>query len=351
MKASILVLPFLALLVAPLAAQDLGACAPAKPPAAATPPPPPDPDVLLQGGDVIADAVPLALPVIDLAGSTLGYTDDYEEACPYNAVAPDVVYSFVAEYDESLEVDLCGSSYDTKVYVYDQDLALIACNDDHYEPGHPCGDYVSRIDDMQVSAGVTYYVVIDGYGSGAGDYLLDIHIPPMCWIDCPAGAALEGEPPLANDYDYVDLHNGGCNSDEDEPLLQPITTELFCGRSGWYRVGYSDYRDTDWFTLTIPDGGVLEITGDAEQPCYMFELGPQDCAEVGILQQVMIGDCEPATMTITGQPGTTAWFWVGPTEFSMPGADVFEFTYLLQTNLEVVATSPRSWSGIKAMFR
>jgi hypothetical protein len=47
------------------------------------------------GSDTCATAIPIAgLPYSD-TGNTCGYTDDYDEACPWIGVgAPDVVYSF-----------------------------------------------------------------------------------------------------------------------------------------------------------------------------------------------------------------------------------------------------------------
>ena len=82
---------------------------------------------------------------------------------------------------------------------------------------------------------------------------------------CPPGAALEDEPPLVDGY--VDLHNGGCNTDPTDPPFQPITAPIFCGVSGWYLDAGTDHRDTDWFLVDIPASGVLEITGDAEREC------------------------------------------------------------------------------------
>ncbi|MBD3220616.1 hypothetical protein GF314_05195 [bacterium] len=337
-----------AMIIAPAAASDLSHRPPTKPPATHAPPPPADPDVVRQGGDTIQDAVPLPIPTIDLTGTTIGYNDDYAEQCPYWPDGPDVVYSIVPDVDQELDIDLCGSHYDTKVFVYDEDLQLIACNDDFYT-GPPCGVYVSKIERMPVQAGAEYFVVVDCY-SEPGNYLLDIvpHVP--CVLDCPDGAALEGEPPLA--IDYVDHHNGGCNTDLDDPPLQPITTEMFCGVSGWYLNQGEYWRDTDWFTLEIPAGGVLEIVGDAEQPCYMFELGPQDCGGVDVVQSVVIGPCLENPLTIAGAPGDVVWFWVGPDTFTAPdGQDVYEFGYVLHTNLGPVAVENRSWTAVKTLFR
>ena len=44
-------------------------------------PPPADPDVVRQGGDTFADAVPVTLPYSG-SGTIVGYNDDYEESCP-----------------------------------------------------------------------------------------------------------------------------------------------------------------------------------------------------------------------------------------------------------------------------
>ena len=107
-------------------------------------PPPADPEVLRQGGDTIADAVAATIPC-STTGSTVGYNDDYDEDCPYVGYTADVVYSLTPEFDLLVDIDLCGSSYDTKVYVYDEDFGVIACNDDFYG-GEPCGAYVSKIE-------------------------------------------------------------------------------------------------------------------------------------------------------------------------------------------------------------
>ena len=75
---------------------------------------------------------------------------------------------------------------------------------------------------------------------------------------------------------------------------------ILCGVSGWYNYQGSQYRDTDWFILTMGPTGNIEITADAEQPTYIFELGPQDCASAGVIQQATVGDCVEGFMTISG---------------------------------------------------
>jgi len=137
-----------------------------------------------EGGETIDDPFFVeVLPFLD-AGNTCDNLDDYDETCPYgDSISPDVVYVYIPPDDQLLTVDLCGSQYDTKVYVYEGVYTPgepLACNDDYYTPGDPCGAWVSRLDAVPVTAGVPYFVVVDGWGGDCGDYqiLIDEGLPP-----------------------------------------------------------------------------------------------------------------------------------------------------------------------------
>ena len=215
------------------------------------------PAVPRQGGDTIDDATVIpGLPYL-ITGTTAGYIDDYDEVCPYTgSTAPDVVYSFTPDSDVQIDVDLCGSGYDTKLYIYDADLRLIACNDDFYFD-EVCGIYTSKIENVALFGGNTYYIVIDGYGGDFGPYVINVNTYDHCSVYCPEDAVPEGEPTLSNGYE--DAYNGGCNAPEfgnpfqridwtnDEDGVPPYDGFAWlCGKSGWY-TGPSggNYRDTD----------------------------------------------------------------------------------------------------------
>jgi len=312
---------------------------------------PADPARIRQGGDTMADAVTIALPY-NGSGTTEGYTNDYDEVCPYTgSTAPDVVYTFTAASDLNLNIDMIGSLYDTKIYVYDQDLNLVACNDDFYT------DYVSKLENVPVTGGVAYYLVIDGYGSAAGEYTLAIDEFVPCVLDIPAGAVLEGEP--EPEEGYQDCYNNGCSGecstqfpDDMQPLLGDDQGHLvFHGRSGWYiSPDGGQYRETDWFVATFGPTGTIEVTVDAVYGTYLFELGPQDCSYVAVIQNVSAGPCLPNTMTVTGDPGSTVWLWAGPTTFDGPlgGYDYLMTLECLQPG--PVATEAHSWTSVKSMF-
>ena len=321
-------------------AYDLGARAGAKPPIHRQAPPA-DPTVLRQGGDTIADAVPLDVPYAIESGTTVGYTDDYDEVCPFqNSTSPDVVYLLEPEQDMVLDIDMFGSTYDTKIYVYDDAMNLVACNDDFYP------DYVSKIEGLPMIGGTSYYLIIDGYGGDAGDYVVTVTPPaPPCILDCTG--QMEYEPPLVDGYQ--DAHNGGCNSPEFGSPFQSYVWGWFCGTSGWYSSGGSNSRDTDWFEVSVVGDytNPVMITVDAEQPTYVFELAPQDCGSVEVVQTLEVGPCAPGTISIPVEPGQeTIWLWVGPTTFEGP---VNEYKYTLFRDWWTT-TETTSWSAVKGMF-
>lgn len=136
-----------------------------------------------EGGEDAFVPFPVAvLPFFD-AGFTCDNLDDYDEACPAGgSLSPDVVYAYTPSSDHYLTIDLCGSSYDTKVYVYEGAVTPglpYACNDDFYPEEDPCGGWVSRIDGLPVQAGVSYIIVVDGWGGDCGTYQirLDYGVP------------------------------------------------------------------------------------------------------------------------------------------------------------------------------
>ncbi len=319
-----------------------------------TPPVPPR-----QGGDTILTATPIpGLPYYD-TGTTAGYVDNYDEACSFEgSTSPDVVYSFVPGGATMIAVDLCGSLYDTKTYVYDEFMNVIACNDDYYYDDI-CGYYVSYVEAL-LEGGNTYYIVVDGYGGDSGNYILSVTGFEQCVVDCPADAVDEGEPAL---YDgYADEYNSGCNGallnfqqidwTNDEDGVEPYDGYAWlCGRSGWYAgPSGADTRDTDWFRVFALETGMMEFTVEAEYPCNIFKLFPLDC---GTLDTEYSGVANCGTATTLSFPvtaGEEIWLWVGPTTFTGP---VTEFTYFMTVSNNEFGTVPNedmSWGGVKTLF-
>ncbi len=130
----------------------------------------------LQGGDDITSATVIpSIPYSD-AGTTAGYTDDYDEACVgATGNAPDVVYSFTPSADINIDISLCQSSYMTHLWVYENSTAtVVACNRFSID----CSLPRSGLTGVPCTAGNTYYIVIDGENGQNGAYQMDISETP-----------------------------------------------------------------------------------------------------------------------------------------------------------------------------
>jgi hypothetical protein len=119
-------------------------------------------------GDICDDAKILTSPSFCFEDCTTGYTDDYNESCPFPETgAPDIVYRFEPQFTQTVNIDLCPSSYDTKIYIYEDQCGsyssgeALYCNDDF------CGvnGWRSRLENVTFETGHTYYIIIDGWGA------------------------------------------------------------------------------------------------------------------------------------------------------------------------------------------
>src|SRR5207244_3619793 len=97
-----------------------------------------------------------------------------------SANSPEAVYQWTPNATGTAVLDTCGAKFDTVLYVRS---ALtggteLACNDDAAGGGcGPSGRFGSRLS-LNVTAGTTYTVVVDGFNSGAkGAYTLVVVAP------------------------------------------------------------------------------------------------------------------------------------------------------------------------------
>jgi len=309
-----------------------------------------------EGGETIATAVPVTLPFED-AGETCDNVHDHDVACPYDgSTSPDVVYTFTPAQTGIYWVDLCGSSYDTKVYVYDADLNVVACNDDYYTDAE-CGWYVSFIELVEFAAGMTYFLVIDGYGGDCGEYLVRVcENPPCLSLQCAPDDLPEGEPAPVDGY--VDVFNGGCDVEPAvfQELSPPAGSDVveFCGTTGWYESDGEGRRDSDWLQVRAAGS---EVALEAEGPvfvtvdCDVMEVDA-DCNLISVLPFQM-GTCGWASLTIATEPGQTVTLRVRPTDgvrpVCAPASDVYR---LRIAGVEsVVPVARTTWSAVRGLYR
>jgi hypothetical protein len=200
-----------------------------------------------------------SIPFTD-SQNTAGFTNDYDEVCPYTgSTAPDVVYEYACTQDEYVTIDLCESGYDTKVYVYDNICpdtgSPLACNDDACNDslGNP---YRSKLVCLPFQAGHTYYIVVDGYGTASGTYALDISICQPFEDPC-----LEGNV-IYNNGSFDGVNGLSAERRLDGTLARWVVDDMtFTADSiiedvHWYTAddpGF-DFNGTDDLIILLPDG-------------------------------------------------------------------------------------------------
>jgi hypothetical protein len=318
-----------------------------------------------EGGETLETAFPItSLPFTD-TGNTCDNVNDYDSACPYpGSASPDVVYAYAPATNLSINVDLCHSGYDTKVYIYRDAVGTpIACNDDYYvDP--PCYLYSSFMERVPLTAGHYYYIVVDGYGGDCGDYAIEVteYIPPPP-VPCPPDAWPEGEPHLYNGY--VDNWDGGCNT------TPPVWNVIYfwtsggtdcgwlCGRGGWYTDFYGiSCRDTDWYPVTARHTS-MTMTVWAEQACNIYVLNacyPTCTPAPAVLYGTHTGGSwGSGTLTWPTTPGEQFVLWVGSNVYSPPaGGTPQEFDYVMKVcghQFLLVPNEDASWGRVKGLYR
>jgi len=305
-----------------------------------------------QGGETIATATVIpALPYTD-TGTTVGHVNDYDEACPYTgSTAPDVVYSWYASAPGCINADLCYSSYDTKIFIYENAAGnLVACNDDFYFSA-PCYTYSSFVGPVVTNAGSTYYIVVDGYYGASGTYQLDVTAcTPPTPFECPAGALQEGEPTCQDGY--TDNFNGGCNSTPtiwSQVDAQSGGCAIMCGWSCTYIApsGYSS-RDTDWFE-SVGTGGTVTVTSVAEFPLQSILIYGTNCSNI-LYVIATSGAGVPNTLSYTIANNALVWTWEGAQGFSGVPYSQYKFE-ICGIQGGVIPTQTTSWGSLKNQYK
>jgi YVTN family beta-propeller protein len=122
---------------------------------------------ITQQGESCEDAIPLATLSDCVENDTSCFYDHHNEACPFGVTgASDLVYSYTPSVTLHGSMEMCTSSFDTKLYIYEDSCGpysggtALYCNDD------ACGQngWRSSLQNVTLAAGHTYYIVVDGYG-------------------------------------------------------------------------------------------------------------------------------------------------------------------------------------------
>jgi hypothetical protein len=118
-----------------------------------------------------------SVPYAD-SGSTVGQVNDFTPptGCSnFSSTAPDVIYGFIPPYNGTFIFSLCGSRFNSVMFLRAggdcPGTSAVACND------NGCNYGASEIR-ATLNAGVTYYLIIDGFRTVSGSYMLNITEAP-----------------------------------------------------------------------------------------------------------------------------------------------------------------------------
>ena len=168
----------------------------------------------LLAADLCADAVPVAVPS-STPGTTTGATPDSEfYGCGTSITAPGV-WARVTGTGNTMTATTCTPfyDYDTKISVfcdgcYTADWACIAGNDDNCVGG---GSSLLSTVTWCSNAGEDYLVLIHGYSSASGDFVLDVYDDGVACTGAPSCAPPEtGACCLQNGTCIPDLFESDC---------------------------------------------------------------------------------------------------------------------------------------------
>ncbi len=184
------------------------------------------------GNDVCGTAVPVNIPDT-VMGSTIGANNSGVATCGTSNTAPDVWYSVIGNGNR-LTAALCNSTWDTKISVFTDGCDTLTCvggNDDacygqaraasvaslgfakpipqavpsrmksrdlielqHVDPAKGGTRALQSEVDWCSDQGVEYLIMVHGYGSNSGDFVLDIIDGDSCLPpendDCPDATAI-----------------------------------------------------------------------------------------------------------------------------------------------------------------
>ncbi len=129
------------------------------------------------------------VPIVE-TGSTVGEVNSSSGSCGFGS-APDVAYTFTAPEAGQYIFDTEGSAFDTVLYAFDGetcDGTELACND------QAIGNQSRIVLDLEADQQIT--VVVDGWSTGQGDYILNVTSP-----ECGNGNVEFGEACDTDDLD------------------------------------------------------------------------------------------------------------------------------------------------------
>ncbi|MCB0638792.1 MAG: proprotein convertase P-domain-containing protein [Lewinella sp.] len=243
----------------------------------------PGPDPEPGDGESCASAISIACGQT-LSGSTAGLPDPSDAEAP-NCSGLDgsggAMWYVLAGDGSFVTAATCGSGYDTRLLVYDGSCGALSCvtgNDD------ACG-LQSEVT-FGTTPGTDYYILVEGFGTAAGNFDLSISCvaPPANDAACNAIPLSLGVPESVN--------NQGATAQPGEVNPGAGTGDSSCNSTdGWCNINPEPTVDNSlWYTFTPPPGEacyeIIADGGDLQLAVYTAD----NCGNFGTYTEVAAND-------------------------------------------------------------
>jgi hypothetical protein len=268
-----------------------------------------------EGGDEPSSAVAItALPYND--------SGDTSDNTAFMGGAPDVFYTFTPATETIVNIELCGSSFDTKLYLFDGAGSQVGYNDD------ACG-LQSALYNMALNAGETYLIAVTGYGSASGAYVISVTAvgapEPNSFCDLLSEASSE-------------LTGDTCDG---ENLVDGLTCASYnqLGSEDYYEV-YMPAGSSFTAAVTCDADGSLSVVAECEAlPGQFTCLAYADDTYPGGTEEVI---------SYTNDTGSDAFVFLVIDSY---GASCGAYTGTFESTGGAVSTEAMSLGEVKSLFR
>ncbi len=256
-------------------------------------------------GEIHTNAIPiLGLLPQTVTGSTCGYLND-ADACFTYSVSGDVFYSYMSPADQTVTFDMCGSSYDTRFFIYSS--IGEGCNDD--DPLHCPNPTRSYIQCLPLRANTEYWIVVDGSYGQCGNYVLSMS---RCYSDRPCDVCTPPDVTLAS------IPESACGAS-------------ISGNCGWQGKWVAEFQGTAGMNYhwdlcpDAPCNGTANFDPDikiCDANCQILAGSDGDC----LIGQYMVPNDFVWTCTTTGTYYVIIAPWQSYNMHNCPGSAANEFT-------------------------
>lgn len=279
-----------------------------------------------QGGDACADALVIeSLPFCD-EGTTVGYTNDFENCSGVDPSLdpPDVTFKYTSPINQSVTVSACGSSFETQLTVWRVDancnfLEFVSCDNSSGCTPNSC------LSGLFFLAGQTYLIIVDGFENNTGDYRLHVVAGFTCESipcgpheptgeDCSDPLVITSMPAtfFGNTEDFAHNHTGcfGFGAPDVVFSYEPTTThyaDISTCNATYFNSSVYIFRDGAMgFTYACGERTCQTTDGpntydNAQLRCVLFEAGHDYCIVLDGLNSTDAGPFEILFNNSSGQ--------------------------------------------------